>query len=65
MFFIIRDMFDNNVYDILSLLYRVSPKKVNYFLTNIFSSIDEPNSLKICTEYPWGIFNKSAKHLKD
>ena len=26
------------------------PEKVNRFLTNIFSFIDEPNSLNICTE---------------
>ena len=32
---------------------------------NIFSTIDEPNSLKIFTEQSWGIINKSAKNLQN
>ena len=37
---------------------------MNCFLTNIFSLLDEPNSLKICSEQPLSIINKSV-NLKD
>ena len=34
-------------------------------MTNIFSMIDDLNSLKNFTLYPWRIINKFAKYLRD
>ena len=41
------------------------PKKVNRFLTNIFSMVDKPKSLKFFTGLPWVMINKFLKYLRD